>query len=294
MKKYNLILTAMLAIALCFTACSSDDATTPSPVGARTEAVNGVTFEMIAVEGGTFTMGATQQQRDVHNCYGHVCGAPNLPDTCNFCHSSCNHYDKDLPTHNVTLSNFAIGRHEVTQGLWKAVMGSYPSIEPNATLGLGDNYPMYYVSWDDAQAFISKLNELTGETYRLPTEAEWEYAARGGNTSQGYKYSGSDNVDDVAAIRGRTHPVGTKQPNELGIYDMSGNVQEWCSDWYGAYTASAVTNPTGPLNGTYRTYRGGDWAGSAWHVRVSYRGYWVPIATDSYNNIGFRLARNSN
>ena len=138
-------------------------------------------------------------------------------------------------------------------------MGSNPSRYTG-----DDNLPVEQVSWKDVQEFIQKLNALTGKTYRLPTEAEWEYAARGGNQSQGYKYAGSNTVGDVAWHYGnsdhKTHPVGQKQPNELGLYDMSGNVWEWCQDWYGDYSSSAQTNPTGPSSGSYRVLRGGSWS----------------------------------
>jgi formylglycine-generating enzyme required for sulfatase activity len=147
---------------------------------------------------------------------------------------------------NSTVSSFNIGKYEVTQGQWKAVMGDNPS-----RFKSGDNYPVENVSWNDVQDFLSRLNALTGKNYRLPRETEWEYAARGGNSSRGYKYSGSANINDVAWYDGnsgeRTHPVGTKAPNELGIYDMSGNVKEWCQD----------------AEGSYRVYRGGCWASSA-------------------------------
>ena len=266
MKKTNLILTAMLAIALCFTACSSDDNDNAPKI---TETVNGVTFEMVAVDGGTFTMGGTSEQGD--DIYP----------------------ERELPTHSVTLSSFVIGKHEVTQGLWMAVMGSYPGTAPSDTYGIGDNYPVYNVSWDDVQTFITKLNELTGESYRLPTDAEWEYAARGGKQSMGYKYSGSNTVGDVAWYSEnsgvKTNPVGTKQANELGIYDMSGNVWEWCADWYGAYTADAVSNPTGSTSGSFRVNRGGSWHLNARLVRVSVRNSSPPSNRNDY--LGFRLAR---
>jgi len=255
----------MLAVALCFTACSSDDDNNAPKLK---ETVNGVTFEMVAVEGGTFTMGATEEQ-----------GSDFVSD--------------EKPVHSVTLSSFVIGKHEVTQGLWMAVMGSLPELYDTYTAyGIGDNYPVYYVSWYDIQTFITKLNELTGESYRLPTEAEWEYAARGGKQSQGYKYSGSNTVDDVAwygVNSGKTNPVGTKQANELGIYDMSGNVYEWCADWYGAYTADAVSNPTGATSGTDRVNRGGSWNINARNVRVSNRFNYTPSIRNF--NLGFRLAR---
>ena len=180
-------------------------------------------------------------------------------------------YSDEKPVHQVTLSDYYIGETEVTQELWQAVMGSNPSSFTGSGL-----LPVEYVSWDDCQTFITKLNVLTGMQFRLPTEAEWEFAARGGNSSQGYKYSGSNNIDDVAWYGSNsnynTHEVGTKAPNELGLYDMSGNVWEWCQDWYGSYSSSAQTNPTGPTSGSYRVFRGGGWGSIARACRVSYRG----------------------
>ena len=161
--------------------------------------VNGVSFEMVRVEGGTFRMGATSEQE-------------------------ADDWDREKPVHSVTLSSYYIGKTEVTQALWKAVMGSNPSYFKS------DNQPVENVSWNDCHEFIRKLNALTGQNFRLPTEAEWEFACRGGNNSRGYKYSGSNNLGSVAWYDGnsgnKTHPVGTKAPNELGIYDMSGNVWE--------------------------------------------------------------------
>ena len=142
------------------------------------------------------------------------------------------------------------------------------------------------------QTFLRKLNAATGKTYRLPTEAEWEYAARGGNKSQGYKYVGSNDLDLVAWYSGNsdgtTHKVGTRFPNELGIYDMSGNVWEWCQDWYGSYSSSPQTNPKGPNSGSYRVYRGGSWLDDARDCRVSFRDYFTPDYR--YSDLGFRLA----
>ena len=217
---------------------------------------------MVYVEGGTFTMGGTAEQgSDVD--------------------------DDEMPTHSVALSSYYIGKYEVTQAEWEAVMGSNPSWFTG-----WNNLPVEYVSWKDCQKFIEKLNAKTGLNFRLPTEAEWEYAARGGSKSKGYKYAGSDNIDDVAWYDSnsgdKTHAVGTKQPNELGLYDMSGNVWEWCSDWYGSYSSSSQTNPTGASSGSSRVYRGGSWFYSAWGCRVSLRSYNSPD-NRSYG-LGLRLA----
>ena len=158
----------------------------------------------------------------------------------------------------------------------------------------GNKKPVEQVSWNDCQEFIKKLNQLTGKNFRLPTEAEWEYAARGGNKSQGYKYSGSNTIDNVAWYTSnsgsKTHDVKTKQANELGIYDMSGNVYEWCQDWYDSnyYSSSPETNPTGPTSGSSRVLRGGSWGSSAGYCRVSYRNYYYPGSRNYYG--GFRLA----
>ena len=226
----------------------------------KTFTVNGITFEMIAVKGGTFTMGCTSEQG-----------------------GDCDSDEK--PTHSVTLSDYYIGKFEVTQKLWKAVMRTNPSYFK------GDNLPVEDVSWNDALEFIRKLNQKTGQNFRLPTEAEWEYAARGGNKSRGYKYSGSNNIGDVAWCAeysgSKTHPVGTKSPNELGIYDMSGNVWEWCQDWYESYSSGSQTNPTGPSTGSHRVLRGGSWNGTAWICRVSDRDGNNPGDRDF--NFGFRL-----
>ena len=239
--------------------------------------VNGVTFNMIRVDGGTFTMGATSEMT--------------------------NPLDGEKPTHQVTLSSYYIGETEVTQSLWQAVMGSNPSKFK------GDNLPVEQVSWSDCQDFIKKLNEMTGKSFRLPTEAEWEFAARGGNKSRHTQYSGSSNIDEVAwywqnsgdkYLTGdwdmdkieknncRTHPVKTKKSNELGIYDMSGNVWEWCQDYYGSYSITSQTNPTGPDSGSNRMSRGGSWYFSAWYCRSSNRHYITPDY--GLNDLGLRLA----
>ena len=193
--------------------------------------------------------------------------------------------DDERPTHQVTLSDYYMGQTEVTQALWEAVMGTNPSYFK------GDNLPVECVSWEDCQTFIRRLNEklssqLGGKLFSLPTEAQWEFAARGGNKSQGYKYSGSNNLDDVAwyyANSGsNSHPVARKQPNELGLYDMSGNVWEWCKDWYGSYSSNAQTNPQGPASGSLRVFRDGKYARLC---RVSNRDRYVPV----YRNISLGL-----
>ena len=221
---------------------------------------NGISIEMVKVEAGSFNMGATPEME--------------------------NPYDSEKPVHRVTLTNnYYIGKYEVTQALWQAVMGSNPS-------GFkGDNLPVEEVSWNECQDFISKLNAMTGKRFRLPTEAEWEYAARDGNKSRGYQYSGSNTLGDVAWYSGnsssRTHAVGTKQPNELGIYDMAGNVWEWCQDWYGSYSSSPQTNPTGAVYELYPVYRGGSWNSSARDCRTSYREYFTPVFRNI--DLGLRL-----
>lgn len=180
--------------------------------------------------------------------------------------------DNERPIHKVTLSDYFIGETQVTQELWKAVMGSNPS---RFTGNL--QCPVEQVSWKDCQTFIKKLNRLVGENFRLPTEAEWEYAARGGKEGKGHKYSGSNTIGDVAWYidnsLGKTHPVKTKQPNELGIYDMSGNVGEWCSDWFSDsyYASSPENNPTGPSSSFFRVFRGGGWGYGAVGCRVANR-----------------------
>ena len=223
--------------------------------------VCGVSFTMIWVKGGTFTMGATSEQE---------------PDA----------ETNEKPAHQVTLSSFYIGENEVTQALWSAVIGSNPSKFK------GSNYPVEMVSWDDCQEFVHKLNALTGESFMLPTEAQWEYAARGGVCNHNFKFSGSYNLSDVAWCylnsNNSTHSVATRLPNELGIYDMSGNVWEWCQDRYGTYSSSSQLNPTGPSVGTNRIHRGGSWRYDPGICRVSDRGDCRP--SDRYYNVGLRLA----
>lgn len=224
--------------------------------------VNGVSFTMIPIQGGTFTMGATAEQGDEAT-------------------------DKEKPTHQVTLSNFNIGETPVTQELWEAVMGSNPSSF------IGDPHrPVEMVSWEDCQIFIATLNSLTGKHFRLPTEAEWEYAARGGNRSLGFKFAGSSNLDEVGWYTtnsaSTTHAVKMKNPNELGLFDMCGNVLEWCSDWYDVYSNESQTNPTGPETGTTRIRRGGAWSSEETLCRVSFRTNKAPSFKNA--STGLRLA----
>lgn len=238
--------------------------------------INGESFEMVFVEGGTFVMGCTREQ-------GGDCE------------------DNEKPTHEETLPSFYIGKFEVTQKLWKAVMDSDPYRSYNSDC---DDCPVEQISWKDTQEFINKLNILTYKTFRLPTEVEWEYAARGGKRSKGYKYSGSNNLNEVAwyienyqensaGNKGTTHPVGMKKPNELGLYDMSGNVWEWCSDWYTKeyFQNGKAIHPGWPFKGTYlyfrRILRGGSWGGTAKGCRVSYCDYLIENYRDEYG--GFRI-----
>ena len=221
---------------------------------------DGLNIEMVRVEAGTFMMGATPEMK--------------YP------------YENEKPVHKVTLTNnFYIGKCEVTQALWQAVMDNNPSMNK------GDNLPVELVSWDDCQEFINKLNNMTGREFRLPTEAEWEYAARGGKKSKGYQYSGSDDVYDVAwyetNVKEKSHTVGTKAPNELGIYDMAGNVAEWCQDKFGNYKNSPQTNPTGTQKGKNMVTRGGSWFDIPRYCRSSCRYSYPPNEGRSY--VGLRL-----
>lgn len=284
-----------MAVALC--ACGEeepidDNGDTPGNVpSAVYDIFTSLSYDdMVYVEGGTFLMGAQTSS------------------------SSSANYDFDAssdesPVHSVTLSSYYIGKYEVTQQLWEYVMNytgaaadgtilsavaSDPWLDdsnPSSTYGKGDYYPAYNVSYEDiVNHFIPRLNKITGKTFRLPTEAEWEYAARGGNQSKGCKYSGSNTISDVAWYCGNsssTHQVGTKQANELGIYDMSGNVYEWCSDWYGSYSSTSQTDPIGPTSGSWRVLRGGSWYDSARECRVSERCFNAPSLRSG--DRGFRL-----
>jgi len=226
----------------------------------RTVTVGDVQFTMIRVDGGTFQMGSANEQDAEAN-------------------------SDEKPAHQVTLSPYYIAETEVTQELWQAVMGKNPSSFS------GSKRPVEQVSWEDCQGFIKELNKKTGMNFRLPTEAEWEFAARGGNKSRGYKYCGSNNLDDVAwydsISSSSTHDVKSKQPNELGLYDMSGNIWEWCQDWYGSYSADSQNNPAGASSGTLRVLRGGSYDVGAENCRVALRVNAAP--TSSGSDLGFRL-----
>ena len=234
--------------------------------GNREFTVNGVTFKMMAVEGGTFAMGATRSQNG----------------------SDYNTMEK--PVHMVTLSDYYIGQTEVTQALWQAVMGSNPSNF------IGDlKRPVEMVSWNDCQQFITKLNQMTGMNFRMPTEAEWEFAARGGIKTRGFRFAGSCNIDEVAwynsNAEGTTHPVGTKAPNELGIYDMSGNIYEYCQDRIDndfAYPSEPQVNPTGQETGDSRIIRGGSIDYGDDNCRVARR--WGDATYARWKDQGLRLA----
>jgi formylglycine-generating enzyme required for sulfatase activity len=217
---------------------------------------------MVGVQGGSFYMGATIEQvrqADVD----------------------------EQPCHNVAISSFRIGQTEVTQGLWKAVMGK----NNNPSKFKDDDQPVEFVTWNDCQEFIKKLNEITGLKFRLPSEAEWEYAARGGNITRQYTFPGSDNAMAVAWNAHNTkqpQTVGRKLPNELGLYDMGGNVAEWCDDWYASYLPVDMTNPQGPSRGSNKVIRGSFWEDGMRYCRPSYRDS-KSTSFKSYN-IGFRLA----
>ena len=227
----------------------------------RTFTIGSVTFKMKYVEAGTFQMGSSIGKSD------------------------------EAPVHSVTISkDYYMGETEVTQALWGAVTGEYPTSD--SYYGQGDDYPVYFISYEDVQSFLTKLNSITGKNFRMPTEAEWEFAAQGGILSNRYTYSGSNNIDDVAWYisnsRDNSRPAKSKNPNELGIYDMSGNVFEWCYDWYDSYSSNAQIDPTGPTTGTKKVFRGGSWGLSETSCRCTNRA--SNSSSTRAGNVGFRLA----
>ena len=288
-----------IAIWISLTGCSSkeeqpsggdetDDVTEASTLKERVELM------MVKVEGGTFIMGQTTSGLEENSLTKAESDAQDnnapRPD--------------ELPLHKVTLSDFEISKYEVTQGLWKEVMGTLEPCWSAAKYGEDDDRAMDGVDWDDANRFIERLNLLTGGNWRLPTEAEWEFAARGGVKSKDYRYSGSNDVNESGWFKesGSEHmnKVGLKVANELGLYDMSGNAFEWCHDWYGAYSDIDQVNPKGPSdadkeyvfagkNVSTHVLRGGHWQSSSFGLRVSFR---TKIPTSNYKpKAGFRISR---
>ena len=258
MKTLRFITLGLFAVLLCFAmaSCSGGDGGNSKKEN-RTFNVGGVEFTMVYVEGGTFMMGSDDEEA----------------------------WNVEKPVHKVTLSDYWIGQTEVTQELWQAVMGGNPSRFKGGCL------PAEEITWYDCQEFVGILNKITGENFSLPTEAQWEYAARGGRYSKGYKYSGGNDVYAVAWFdhntSKKTRSVGITQPNELGIYDMSGNVSEWCSDWFGNYSSDDVTDPAGPSFGTDRVIRGGCWrTNDTLGCRSTFRYY----SASKQEFIGLRLA----
>ncbi len=243
-----------------------DDTLADRPTAYTETLQGGIEFEMRLVEGGSFQMGSEK-------------------------------YGDEKPIHTVQISSFFMAQYPVTQGLWKAVLGK----ANNPFRFKSDSSPVERVSWEDTQGFIQKLNEQTGQDYRLPTEAEWEYAARGGKDSHehSYNFAGSDTLEEVAWYYAntdslRTMPVGLKAPNALGLYDMSGNVYEWCQDWYAGdyYSKSPEKDPKGPSEGSSRVIRGGSWSNEPDSCRVAYRNRFHPDSR--FDDLGFRLARTIN
>ena len=226
-----------------------------------------IRIPMMPIEGGTFTMGCTRPNGTKHN------------------------YEVERPLHQVTVGDFYMCKYEVTQQLWEAVMHTNPSLRRGSS-----QLPVEQVSWNDVQIFIARLSQMTGYRFRLPTEAEWEYAARGGKRSHGYVFPGADGDPGSVAWYGMnagnvTHPVGQLKPNELGLYDMAGNVWEWCSDWFGDYPSAPQDNPVGPKHGDHRILRGGCMNSPSWGCSVSDRSWYQP--DKGYGFYGFRLVLDS-
>lgn len=236
----------------------------------RVQVADGVEMEMVWVEGGSFTMGCNATPKGVKLTYALA-----------------------RPEHRVTVDGYFIGRYEVTQGLWQAVMGENPSKFKGSA-----NLPVESVSWTEAQEFAMRLSQMTGRRFRLPSEAEWEYAARGGSKSQRNPYAGCNRnqLDNhgwyCVNSDGATHAVGQLQPNELGLYDMSGNVAEWCQDWVEAYTSEEQTNPRGPRQGENRVLRGGHYNSTSAACTVYDRGWYLP--SGKYELYGLRIVMEAN
>lgn len=266
MKHFRLLICALCAPIFSLTASYAQNAAAVKAMVAE---------QMVLVEGDTFMMGqlAFELSEDPSEQSADSLMAPR-PD--------------EFPVHPVTLSTFYIGKYEVTQALYKAVMG----VDSNPSSVKGDNLPVDNLSWEDVQLFIKRLNALTGENYRLPTEAEWEYAARGGKEMSGHLFSGGENVGKFAWYAenavGSLQPVGGKRPNDLELYDMSGNVAEWVFDKYAPYQNRSQANPKGPSVGTHHILRGGSFADKAYKCRVSYRSH---EPNEGVKGCGFRLAK---
>lgn len=276
MKLYKCFIYAiMVVIAFSLQGCHKDEGNENQDPGENEDppqstlsvSVNGVNFNMKYVEGGTFIMGGQNE-----NSHGYSYDA--------------NAQEWEMPLHYVELSSFYIAETEVTQTLWKAVMGDNPSCF------VGDDLPVETVDWSACNQFIDSLNTMTGRFFSLPTEAQWEYAARGGKQGcdHDYKYSGSNNIEKVAWYNQNsdsTHTVAKKQPNELGVYDMSGNVMELCRDYFGNYSDYQQENPMGPETGNRRVIRGGSWGNAPTVGRVSCRNFCYEDTKN--NNLGLRL-----
>lgn len=256
MKHYFLHLVLAIFSLVAFAQSTRKVKVPNNAVGTKVKAPNKAPIAMVYVEGGTFQMGSGLR-------------------------------DDERPIHTVTVSSFNMGKYEVTQKQWRDVMGNNPSYHKDC-----DNCPVETVSWNEVQEFLDKLNErFPGHGYRLPTEAEWEFAARGGVKNYGYTYAGGDDLGTVgwydANSGSSTHAVGGKKPNSLGLYDMAGNVWEWCNDWYGTYPSGNVTNSKGPQAGGFRVLRGGGWGNDGVNCRSAYRCSNTPGFR--YGNYGFRV-----
>ena len=240
----------------------AESPTKENVIGCNTEItieVQGVAIPMKLISRGTFTMGGSLEGID--------------------------YKDNELPAHSMEVESFYMSVYEVTQQLWTAVMGTNPSEF------IGEQNPVENVSWYDCVEFTTKLSSLTGRLFRLPTEAEWEYAAKGGSNQENFEFAGSNHLWEVAWCvsnsEKRTHPVGHKECNGCGLYDMSGNVYEWCSSWYAPYVIESMYNPLGPDNGEDKVFRGGSWKYSDTYCRITYRPHTNP--NGRYNNLGLRL-----